>query len=79
MQRLIRQLGAGERVLSELRDFTLPETVYRVQHANSGVRETIGKGLVERDPQRGQLTGTTRIRLTAAGRNRLAGPEPALF
>jgi hypothetical protein len=39
----------------------------------------IGKGLVERDPQRGQLTGTTRIRLTAAGRNRLAGPEPTLF
>lgn len=79
IQLLTRELAHGERSLAELRDYTLLETVYRVPHANSAVREMLGKGLIERDPRSGQLTGTTRIKLTATGRKRLAGPEQTLF
>lgn len=76
---LRRELKAGERTVAELRDYALLETVYRRPHATSAVREMLKRGIVERIPESGQLTGTTLIKLTESGRSRPTGPDLTLF
>ena len=72
---IVGELAQGDRTLESLREYALLETVYRPPHATSAVRSLFKQGLAEREPSTGQLTGTSRIRLTAAGRERLAKPR----
>jgi three-Cys-motif partner protein len=72
---IIRQLAPGDRTLDSLRDWALLETVYRPPHARLAVQSLLRQGLAEREPPADQLTGTSRVRLTRAGRERLAKPR----
>jgi three-Cys-motif partner protein len=71
---LMRELAQGDRTLDSLREYALLETVYRPPHARTAVLFLLRQGLAEREPSTGQLTGTSRIKLTPAGKDRLARP-----
>ncbi|MFD1501482.1 three-Cys-motif partner protein TcmP [Streptosporangium lutulentum] len=60
---ILEELTKGERTLAQLREFALLETVYRPPQATTVVRDLLGRGLVERDPVRGQLSADKVIRL----------------
>lgn len=62
---ILEELIKGQRTLAQLREFTLLETVYRPPQATIAVRELLERGLVERDPARGQLSGDKTIRLAS--------------
>jgi three-Cys-motif partner protein len=72
---IARQLASGERTLESLRQYALVETVYRPPHAKTAVQALIKQGLAEREPAVGQLSNSSRIRLTAAGAEFLAKPR----
>lgn len=72
---IARQLTSGERTLQSLRDYALVETVYRPPHARTAVQALLKQGLVEREPASGQLSSSSRIRLTPAGREYIAKPR----
>src|SRR5581483_2209750 len=76
---LLSELASGERTVAQLRDHALLETVYRAPHATTALKSMLSAGLIDRSPAFGQLAGTTRIRITPAGRERLAAPELTLF
>jgi three-Cys-motif partner protein len=77
---LLNMLASGERTLADLQEHAVLETVYRGPHATAAVRTMLAQGLVERHPPgTGQLTRRTRVRLTAAGRQRLTDPAQTLF
>jgi hypothetical protein len=68
----MRLLAQGDRTLDSLREYALLETVYRTPVRRSC--PSSGRGLAERQPSTGQLTGTSRVKLTPAGKDRLARP-----
>jgi three-Cys-motif partner protein len=76
---LLRELTRLDCTLAQLQDHALLETIYRGPHATSALRSMLGQGLVERRPDVGQLTRNTSIRVTAAGRQCLEGPDLRLF
>jgi hypothetical protein len=67
---LIRQLKPLLRAapqgltVEELRDFTLFETAFRPPHTTAVVRTLLERGELGRDPEKGQLSGKVRVRLT---------------
>ncbi len=65
-QRLRTRLeGTASRELTvgELRNFALFETAFRPVHATAAVRRMLEAGELRRDPEKGQLSGTVRVRL----------------
>jgi three-Cys-motif partner protein len=77
---LLHMLAFKEHTLADLQEHALLETVYRSPHATAAVRTMLAQGLIERHPPTtGQLTRTTRVRLAAAGRQRLTDSAPTLF
>jgi hypothetical protein len=62
---LLAQLRQGSRSVSELRDYTLTETIYRVADASRVLTALLGAGTAARTPDHGRLTAETVI---SAGR-----------
>jgi three-Cys-motif partner protein len=76
---LLAELLNGDRSVTQLRDHTLTETVYRGPHVRQALTAMLGSGIAERDPAGGQLTSATRIRITARGRQHLNERHSPLF
>ena len=77
---LLHMLTSEQHTLADLQEHALLETVYRRPHATAAVRTMLTQGLIERHPPTtGQLTRTTRVRSTVAGRQRLTDSAPTLF
>jgi three-Cys-motif partner protein len=76
---LLAKLDQSDQTVAELQDYALLETVHRKPHALAATREILREGLAERDPPAGQLSGATRIKISARGRIRLAQQHPSLF
>lgn len=61
---LARLAAAGPSTVTELRDYTLSETVYRTADATGALTALLATGAVTRDPPTGRLSGTVVIRHT---------------
>lgn len=65
---LLAELATGDRTVRQLKEHALLETVYRPPHVRHALPDLVGRQLVTRDPERGQLTDATTIRITERGR-----------
>ncbi len=64
---LLRHLaGAGPVTVTDIRQFTLTETVYRTADTVRALTALLASGAVGRDPAHGRLSGDVRIHLTTA-------------
>ncbi|MET9241198.1 three-Cys-motif partner protein TcmP [Nonomuraea sp. NPDC003709] len=70
-QAILAELSKGERTLEKLREMALLETVYRPPHVTPVVRQMLGTGVIERYPERGQLSGDKTIRLVKQSETKL--------
>jgi hypothetical protein len=65
---LLEYLASGtERSISELRHFTLTETVYRTSDATRVLTALLTAGTLTRTPERGRLSGDVMVRLAKPG------------
>jgi hypothetical protein len=55
--------GAGERTVTEIRQFALTATVYRVADVTGALTSLLTAGALTREPEHGRLAGDTVIRL----------------
>jgi hypothetical protein len=59
---LLAHLAAGPATVTELREFTLTETIYRAQDTARVLPVLLSSGAVTRDPEHGRLSGDVVIR-----------------
>jgi hypothetical protein len=61
---LLAHLVTGEpRTVTELREFALARTLYRPADVPRALSPLLARGALAREPERGRLTGATRVRL----------------
>lgn len=61
---ILSQLAGGDgQTVTELRDFALTRTLYRPEDVNRALVPLLSRGALVREPDRGRLTGGTRVRL----------------
>jgi hypothetical protein len=53
----------GSRTVGELREYALTRTLYRPADVARALHPLLARGALTREPQRGRLTGATRVRL----------------
>lgn len=76
---LLAELAIGDQTVAKLQDHALLETIYRRPHVRQALPAMLRDGLADRNPPGGQLTTTTRIRITVRGRAVLTQRHTALF
>jgi hypothetical protein len=63
---LLAQLAAGQpRTVGELREYALTSTLYRPADVVRALPQLVSRGTLAREPERGRLTATTRVRLAS--------------
>lgn len=61
---ILSHLAGGDgQTVTELRDFALTRTLYRPEDVNRALAPLLARGALVREPDRGRLTGGTRVRL----------------
>jgi hypothetical protein len=61
---LLALLATSEpQTVTQLREFALTRTLYRPADVNRALTPLLARGALARDPERGRLTGSTRVRL----------------
>ena len=73
---LLTELSHGERILGQVQDHALLETIYRGPHATTAAIGLLRDKLIERAPISGPLRKATRLRITAHGQAHLPGHQP---